>query len=137
MTHQVALTITGSVVPDRLPELERVVATMAKDPGHNPVVPFADLPATHFARVVILAPGSGGTAVPTLLMTLDCDASVLERLDDLVEVAGTGLDELFGVCADYPPAPDASSRTAFLRSHLQDSQVFYAARGRSHAGTGA
>jgi hypothetical protein len=125
MTHQVALTITCSVAPDRLPELEHVVTTMAKDPGHNPVIPFADLPRTHFARVVILAPGSGGVAAPTLLVTLDCDASVEDRLDDLVAVAGRGLDELFGASADYPRTPSASSRLSFLRGHLEDSRVFY------------
>ncbi len=125
MTHQVALTITASVAPEGVPELERVLATMAKDPGHNPVIPFAELPHTHFARVVILAPGSGGNASATLLVTLDCDASAKERLRELVDLAGGGLDELFGACPDYPGTPDASSRLAFLRSHLQDSQVFY------------
>ena len=41
MTHQVGLSISGSVAPDRLEELEQVVAAMAQDPGGNAVVPFA------------------------------------------------------------------------------------------------
>ena len=125
MSHQVGLTISGSVVPDRLEELERVVAGMAKDPGGNSVVPFAELPRTHFARVVILPAGAGGNTAPTLLMTMDCDATAADRLRDLVRVAAPGVDQLFGTCADYPGAPDDSSRLAFLRGHLQDSQVFY------------
>lgn len=126
MSHQVGLTISASVVPDRLAELERVLATMAKDPGGNAVIPFADLPRTHFARIVVLPAGAGGSTAPTLLMTLDCDASSAARVRDLVRVAAPGVDELFGTCADYPGAPDDSSRLSFLRSHLADSQVFYA-----------
>jgi hypothetical protein len=123
MSHQVGLSISGRVVPGRLAELEQVIATMADDPAHNAVVPFASVPHTHFARVVILEDGSDS---PTLLMTLDCDASTGQRLRDLVEVAAPGMDRLFGVCEGYPAAPDNASRRAYLRAHLQKSQVFYA-----------
>jgi hypothetical protein len=120
----VALTISGEVIPDRLAEVERVVASMSSDPGRNPVIPFAELPHTHFARVVLLEPSSGRSET-TLIVTLDCDSSVADRLDDLVEVAGPGLDELFGGCADYPREPTQGARLAFLRAHLRDSRVFY------------
>jgi hypothetical protein len=126
MSHQVGLSIGGRVVPDRRAGLEQVVATMAKDPAHNAVVPFARIPHTHFGRVVILQDGAGGSDSPTLLMTLDCDASTGQRRRDLIEVAGPGMDRLFGVCDDYPAAPDNASRLAWLRAHLQESQVFYA-----------
>jgi hypothetical protein len=126
MTHQVGLTISGSVAPDRLEELERVVAAMAKDPAGNAVVPFGELTHTHFARVLVLPAGAGGSAAPTLLLTMDCDAPTGDRLRDLVRVAATGVDRLFETCTDYPDAPDDSSRIAFLRGHLRESQVFYA-----------
>jgi len=124
MTHQVALTISAHVIPERLAELERVVASMAGDPARNPVLPFAEVPHTHFARVLLLGPPSG-PGETTLIITLDCDSSVADRLHDLVEVAGPGLDELFGACADYPRKPTAEDRLAFLRTHLQGSRVFY------------
>ena len=126
MSHQVGLSISGRITPDRLAELEQVVATMAEDPARNQVVPFAGIPHTHFGRVVILEKGAGGSDSPLLLMTLDCDASTGRRLRDLVEVAGPGMDRLFGVCEDYPAAPDEASRLAYLRAHLLESQVFYA-----------
>ena len=55
MSHQVGLTVSGQVVPERLEELLRVVDRMAEDPGDNPVIPFGQLPYTHFGRVVVLA----------------------------------------------------------------------------------
>ena len=54
---------------------------------------------------MVLEAGAGGIHSPTLLMTLDCDAPTARRLRDLVEVAGPGMDRLFGVCEDYPAAP--------------------------------
>jgi hypothetical protein len=125
MSHQVGLSISGRVVPDRLAELERVVATMSDDPARNAVIPFAEIPHIHFGRVVILGDGAGGSDSPTLLLMMDCDASTRQRLRDLVEVAGPGMDRLFGVCEDYPADPDNASRRAYLRTHLQESQVFY------------
>src|SRR4051794_25790904 len=99
MTHQVALTFSARVRPGRREALEELLCSMAEDPGGNRVIPFAQLPQTHFARVLLLEPGPEEDD-PTLIVTLDCDATVGERLDDLVQVAGAGLDELFGGCAD-------------------------------------
>ena len=126
MTHQVALTISGRIPPARRAELERVLATMAADPAGNAVVPFGRLPHTHFARAVLLEPDQGaGEAASTLVVTLDCDGTVRARLRDLVDLAGAGLDELFGGCVDYPASPTPRSRLGFLRSHLRRSTVFY------------
>jgi hypothetical protein len=125
MTHQVALTFSAPVLPDRREAVERVLDAMAADPADNRVLPFARIPHTHFGRVVLLEPGSGEDE-PTLLVTLDCDATVGDRVADLVEIAGAGIDELFGSCTDYPDVPTPDRRLAYLRAHLRDSRVFYA-----------
>jgi hypothetical protein len=124
MTHQVALTFSAPVPPGGRTDLERVLATMAGDPGSNHTLPFAQVPGTHFARVVLLDPETTNDGA-TLLMTLDCDAPETTRLHDLVEVAGSGLDTLFGACTDYPETRTPTSRLAFLRSHRRRSRVFY------------
>src|SRR4051812_28036748 len=124
MTHQVALTFSARVLPGRREALERLLGVMAEDPDGNRVIPFARLPLTHFARVLLLEPQADEDE-PTVIVTLDCDATVGERLDDLVQVAGAGLDELFGACADYPDVPTPDRRLAYLRAHLRDSRVFY------------
>ena len=132
MTHQVAVTISGRVRPERRAELEKLLDAMAADPGANPVIPFAQMPNTHFARVLLLPPLPGpahgpaqGSPETTLLMTLDCDAEITGRLRDLVDIAGTGVDDLFGACEGYPSAPTPASRLAFLQAHMAKSTVFY------------
>ena len=125
MTHQVALTFSAEVLPGRREGLARLLGSMAGDPGGNPVIPFGEIPHTHFGRVVLLDATPADEGAATLLMTLDCDATVGQRLGDLVEVAGSGIDELFGACVDYPDAPTPDRRLAYLRAHLRGSRVFY------------
>jgi hypothetical protein len=121
MTHQVALTACAPVRPDRLDDLRAAVTRMARDPGRNPVLPFADLSGTHFARLMIVEHQGRST----LVLTMDCDSPAADRVHDLVRVAGPGLDELFGCCDGFPARPTARTRLAYLRDHLQRSQVFY------------
>jgi hypothetical protein len=122
MTHQVALTMCAAVEPHRLERLRGVVAEMAGQPGRNGVVPFADLPATHFARLMLVEE----PASSTLVLTMDCDSPARDRVRDLVRVAGPGLDRVLGCCAGYPPRPTVRSRTSYVRAHLRRSDVFYA-----------
>ena len=121
MTHQVALTVCASVEPHRLDDLRRAVAGMAENPARNPVLPFADVPDTHFARVMIVEQ----PARSTLVLTMDCDSPAADRVRDLVRVAGPGLDEVFGCCAGYPARPTPRSRLRYVREHLARSEVFY------------
>jgi hypothetical protein len=125
MSHQVGLTFSAAVLPGRRESLAHLLSVMAEDPARNQVLAFADLPHTHFGRVVLLDPTPAEGGEGTLLVTLDCDAPARERVDDLVEIAGAGIDELFGACADYPAMPTPSSRSAYLRARLRESRVFY------------
>jgi hypothetical protein len=124
MTHQVALTICASVEPDRLDELRGLVDAMATDSAHSSPLPFADLPMTHFARLMMVerATDLGGT---TLVLTMDCDAPAADRLEDLARIGGNGVDKLFGTCTAYPASPTPTTRLDYLRDHLEDSEVFY------------
>lgn len=119
LPHQDALTIVARVDPQREAQLAQVLRTLQDDPAHNDVLPFAALPGCHFGRVLHL-PGSldlDGTPVePQLMMLSDCDGPAAEHLQQLVDVAGAGLDRLFGHCLDYPRAPTTrAERVAFLR----------------------
>lgn len=122
MTHQVALTICAAVQPERMASLQMLLTKIGADSARNPVVPFANMPSTHFARILIV---SG--EVPTLVLMLDVDAPARTRLRDLVAVAGVGLDELFDHCRDYPHPAErtATSRLRYIRRHLTRSSVFY------------
>lgn len=125
MTHQVALTICAPVAPERLDGLRNVLDAMAADAARNPVLPFAELPATHFARLVIIDGDRAGTETATLVLTLDCDAPAAQRLQELAGLTGAGVDQLFGHCVDYPAASTPLTRIDYLRAHLHASDVFY------------
>jgi hypothetical protein len=118
MGHQAALTVWARVAPGRAESLERLL-------GAGSPIPFERLSATHFGRLLLLEDGG---ATPVLLFSLDVDAPLEPRLDELVDVAAEGLDRVFCHCEGYPePAGrDRAARLAYLRSHLTGVAVFYA-----------
>jgi hypothetical protein len=118
MSHQAALTVWARVAPGRAEALEQLLA--AGSP-----IPFERLSAAHFGRLLLL---DDGGAAPVLLFTLDVDGPAGAHLDELVEVAGDGLDRVFCHCEGYPEpgVRDRAARLAYLRSHLTGVTVFYA-----------
>lgn len=123
MSHQVALTLRAPIKQGQAAGLERLLASMSADSAHSPVIPFARLPGTHFARLLTVDDGD----TPCLLLLLDCDAPAEQRLRELVAVAGKGLDELLRHCEGYPTAGrmTAEQRLGYLRSRLTSVDVFY------------
>ncbi|RKS80329.1 hypothetical protein CLV35_0757 [Motilibacter peucedani] len=119
MPHQVAVTIRAAVRPGRLPGLREVLTAMADDPAANDVLPFAELPGLHFARVVVVDEQTS----PLLFLMLDCDAPERRLLRALSQ--HEGLDRLLGCCQGYPAVARPSGRARFLRSHRQRSAVVY------------
>lgn len=132
MPHQEALTIVAPVAPDREAQLADVMRVLARDPAHNDVLPFAELPGCHFGRVLHLPPShdlEGAPIGPQLLLLSDCDGSADEHLRELVELAGPGLDRLFGACVDYPGRPaEPAARLAYLRAKTRRVSASYVHR---------
>jgi hypothetical protein len=131
---RLAITIVAEVKRRRVPALKRTLEAMGTDPANNPVVPFAALPRTHFARFVVLdaTTGPDGERIePQLLYMADVDepaggGPALERcLAELLEVGGAGLDRILGACVGYPSRPTPALRLAFLRDHSVDAAVSY------------
>jgi hypothetical protein len=88
------------------------------------LLPFDRLAGVHFARLLIV---DDGEATPGLLLTMDVDAPAEQRLRDLVDLGGEGLDRVFCHCEGYPPPGSAvaASRLSYLRGRLVDVTVFY------------
>src|SRR3954468_7131586 len=129
MAHQVALTVGAPIRAGQLEAVEKLLDEMSLDSAHNRLIPFGELPATHFGRAltVELTPG-----VPSLLLMIDADAPLGARLAELVDLVGPGLDALFGHCDGYPAAASRAGRLAYLRAHTLSVDVFYVhAVGRS------
>jgi hypothetical protein len=126
----------ADVEHEQLAQLKRRLRTIAADPAGNAQLPFAALPRTHFARLLVLDPtldGGGAPIEPHLVYMADVDApqdaaAPLERcLEELVDVAGPGLDAVFGACVGYPTASRGrrARRLAFLRDHAVDAAASY------------
>ena len=61
-----------------------------------------------------------------LMRRADVDGPADAYLERLVEVAGDGLDRLFGACDGYPSDSSGSAdRLAFLRAHLIKNDAVY------------
>lgn len=135
MPHQDALTIIAPVAQEREAELTEVMRALASNPAQNDVLAFGALPGCHFGRVLHLPAStdlSGHKIGPQLMLLSDCDGSAQAHLRDLVEVAGAGLDRLFGSCIDYPRQPAPETRLAFLQKRVQRVKATYVHRqGRS------
>jgi len=134
--RQLAVTVVADVKRPRLDALKQTLAAMGKDAASNPALPFAALPRTHFARLLVLDPerGPDGDPIPAHLVYMadvdepaDVDDPLERCLEELVDVGGPGLDDVFGACVGYP-APSRATRPArlrFLREHSVGAAASY------------
>ena len=129
MTTQSALTIVVPVDVAQKPALHALLLRAGADPAGNDLVPFGRLPGTHFGRLLILDEATdlrGAPLRPLLMLMADVDGPADAYLERLVEVAGDGLDRLFGACDGYPSdRPGSADRLAFLRAHLIKNDAVY------------
>jgi len=131
LPHQEALTIIAPVAEEREAELAEVMRALAANPAQNDVLAFGALPGCHFGRVLHLPASrdlSGQKIGPQLMLLSDCDGSAQKHLKQLVDVAGPGLDRLFGSCIDYPRQPSPANRVAFLQKRVQRVKAVYVHR---------
>lgn len=135
-SRQLAVTIVADVKRGKLAALKRALETIGADPACNALVPFAALPRTHFARLLVVDPAedaSGAPIEPHLIYMADVDEpadaeSALEQcLEELADVAGNHLDRIFGACVGYPTPSRATPtrRLAFLRDHAVGAAATY------------
>jgi hypothetical protein len=130
MPHQVALTLAANVKPGEVESLKQLLETMGNGVANGSVVDFATLDGVHFARFVVLDEAtdlSGETIPAALLYMSDLDVSRERHLRQLVDLAGEGLDRLFGHCDGYPVTVRRTreQRLAYLRRHRVKEQAFY------------
>ena len=127
---QRSLTLVARIVPDRLDELTSLLAGIGADVRGNEVIPLSLLGTIHFARFVILpeAVDLEGTLIPpTLIFSTNFDGSKKRHLESLVDLTGTGLDQIFSHCEGYPESGQRTSeaRLAYLRKSSVRTQAFY------------
>jgi hypothetical protein len=128
--HQVALTLVAQVRPGEAASLQELLGTMGNGVANGSVVDFGALDGVHFARFVALdeATDLRGEKLPAALLYMcDLDVSREHHLGQLVDLAGDGLDRLFGHCEGYPRAElrTRKTRLEYLRHHRVREQAFY------------
>ena len=126
--HQVALAARATVNRGRVDDLRKALAAMADERDGAPSIPFSGLRGVHLARLMLIEDDldKDGNRIPaSLIYTSEVDAPLDDRVDELADLGGPGLDATFGLCEDYPATPDRSSRGAFLRAHRLSQRASY------------
>jgi hypothetical protein len=136
-TQQGALTVIAEVKPREVEDLRNLLKKIDEDVENNPIVPFSKLKTVHFARWVVLdetKDAYGERIPPTLALSTNYDEPLDGHLDELLDVAGPGVDQIYGHCEGYP-APGQRTRAnilAFLQARMVAPATFYiGTRGRS------
>lgn len=137
MAMQRALTVIAAIKPEEVEALRNLLTAIGDEVENNTVFPFAELTTIHFARWVMLDQTRDvhdETIPPSLVLATNYDPPLDNHLDQLVRVAGPGLDRIYSHCEGYPAPGDRTEASvlAYLRDHMVDAHAFYiGAHGRS------
>ncbi|HEX5872411.1 MAG TPA: hypothetical protein VFY65_18405, partial [Longimicrobium sp.] len=150
-TGQSSLLVMVPVKPGHYEALEKLLDEVANpsdgyDFEVNCIIPFAHIRTLHFARFLLheASPGpenplpafppppakgkvlvKGPAIPPKMLFATDFDGPLDEHIDDVLNVAGPGLDQVFGHCEGWPGSEDrAAVHGYFLRNRIP-SNTFY------------
>jgi hypothetical protein len=152
-TRQGSLLVMPRIKGGHVRHLELLLESIAEPPDGedfeiNPVVPFLRLRTVHFARILLHhaspseaapipswngAPQARGPAIPAkLLFSTDFDGPLDEHLDELLDVAGPGLDRIFQHCEGWPGRAERRlARDFLLRNRVPTSAFYTGTMGRS------
>jgi hypothetical protein len=121
MTFQSSFMVVAPLDVKRTDELRSLLRTMNGAPGtanpENTIIPFGRLSGLHFARIVVLedqtldditaAYGLPRRDYPLYLAFLgDFDGDADRFRNDMISIAGKGLEQIFSFCTDFKPGTD-------------------------------
>ena len=119
MAMQRALTVIAAIKPEEVEALRNLLTAIGEEVENNTVFPFAELTTIHFARWVMLDQTRDvhdETIPPSLVLATNYDPPLDNHLDQLVRVAGPGLEAEIHQSADKLAqtglVTDADQRTA-------------------------
>jgi hypothetical protein len=129
MPYQRSLTIVAPVREGAERDVESLLATMGDGVANGSVIDFGALDDVHFARLMMVPADTGqsGERLPANVILLsDVDVPVEAHLEQLVEAAGAGIDQVFGHCESYPEGePSGRERLDYLRGHVAPEAARY------------
>ena len=108
---QTVLTIITEIDPQRVGQLKDILAAIESDLCNNRYLPFSQLRLLHFASFVIMdQPG----APSILVFENNFDSDLSDYLDQLLSVAGPGMNQIYQCCIGY----QQQSLKAFLSANV-------------------
>jgi len=108
---QTVLTIITGIDPQRVGELKSILAEIESDLYGNRYLPFSQLSLLHFGSFVIF----DQPAAPSILVfENNFDGDLSAYLDQLLSVAGTGMNQIYQCCIGY----QQQSLKAFLTANV-------------------
>ncbi|GAA2078874.1 hypothetical protein [Actinomadura alba] len=129
MPHQIAVTIRAPIDEGRADELRKRLVEVGRAGMAGAPFRFDRLPGVHFARFFVLPEQQDltGAVIPAGLVYLgEVDAPLGRHLANLLDVAGEGVDEVFGYCTGYPgTGASRTTRLRWLRAHSMPADAFY------------
>ena len=130
MTHQVAPTIISEIKAGEVENVKQLLKTMSDNVACNSIIPFGKFSNIHFARLFVLDESidlNGRVIPPSLVFMSECDAPLDRFLNELVDIAGEGLDKIYSHCVDYHSLSEITRkrRLAYLRSKMVNASAYY------------
>lgn len=131
MTQHGALSIVAHIKPGMKQQLIDLCKKIeAEGIDTNPIIPFRKLTTIHFARFVIfneLADVYGNNVDARFVFTTNYDRPFNRHLDELIDVAGPGLWQLFSLCEEFPQNQgyNKEALVQYLNSKTVSNAVFY------------
>ncbi len=131
---QTVFTVITEVDPERVGDLEQVLARIGPDLRTSDVLPLGDFETLHFASLVL---ARDATLPPTLIFEHNVDGSLDAWLATLVARASPALDVLYSNCIGYPAGDDGELKQAYLAAHVVRPGAYHiGATGRTRARIG-
>jgi hypothetical protein len=120
---QTILTFITKIDPGKRADLEKILTDIQANLDTNAYVPFASISLVHFSSFVILDDDAYG---PYLVYENNFDGELDPYLDELMQVAGNGLHQIYSCCLNYGGGAFEPGRLhAYLRAHTQRPNAFH------------
>jgi hypothetical protein len=136
MPYQRSLTIVAPVRKGAEGAVEQLLERMGDGVANGSVIDFGALDGVHFARLMIVPADTDSSGAPlpaSVILLSDFDVTLDAHLEQLVDTAGAGLDQVFGSCEGYPEGrPARRDRLEYLRRHVvREAATYVNTRGRT------
>jgi len=128
MTTHNALAVLVKIKPGTIDALKAKLLQFndpSSDIETNSIIPFKKISGLHFARFVVLDEAKdikGNIITPSLVFATDYDKPLDKHLDEVIQIGGAGLKEIFLFCEGFSNTTDIKS---YLYSNRKNYSAFY------------